>query len=268
MEPSLRVARIVVQGRAEWAVHHPEVDTYTRATGDLAGGYVDSGEPVVPEGWLAPIEPVMVIGIGLNYRQHAEETNARIPQYPVVFFKALGAVTGHGHPIRLPRKLASGKVDYEAELAVVLGRECRDATLEDALTYVGGYTVGNDVSARDWQKEWGGSQWSRAKSFDTFCPLGPVLVTPDEVPDPGQLPVRAWVNCEQRQHSTTADMIFSVPELLVFLSADTTLPAGTVILTGTPSGVGMARTPPTFLQAGDLVEVEVGGIGRLGNRVE
>ncbi|MFQ3587606.1 MAG: fumarylacetoacetate hydrolase family protein [Fimbriimonadaceae bacterium] len=239
-----------------------------RLSGDLFSGLRPTGDVDFPDAILAPIEPPMVIGIGLNYRKHAEETNARIPEHPVVFFKALNAVCGPEQPIRLPRRLVSGKVDYEAELAVVIGRTCRDADRDSALSFVLGYTAANDVSARDWQKEWGGSQWSRAKSFDTFCPLGPVLVTADEFGDPNDKRVRATLNGEVVQDWTTADMIFDVPTLIEFLSADTTLPAGTVVLTGTPHGVGMARTPPRFLKPGDRIEVEIEGVGVLGNPVE
>lgn len=218
---------------------------------------------------LAPVVPTQILCIGLNYRRHAEETGARIPQHPVLFMKNLGAVQDPGGPIRLPSRPApaSSEVDYEGELAVVLARDCRDATPENALSFVAGYTCANDVSARDWQKQRGGSQWCRGKSFDTFCPLGPVLVTPDELPDPNTLTLQTRLNGRTVQSSSTADMIFSVPELIAFLSGGTTLPAGTVILTGTPEGVGMARTPPLWLQAGDRVEVEIGGIGILDNPV-
>lgn len=242
-------------------------ESVKRLSGDPLERLEPTGHTDRPDALLAPIEPAMVIGIGLNYRKHAEETNARVPAYPVVFFKALNAVCGPEHPIRLPRKLVSGKVDYEAELAVVIGRECRDADRGTALSYVFGYTAANDVSARDWQKEWGGSQWSRAKSFDTFCPLGPALVTPDEFGDPNDKRLKATLDGEVVQDWTTADMIFDVPALIEFLSADTTLPPGTVILTGTPHGVGMARTPPRFLKSGDRIEVEVEGVGVLANPV-
>jgi 2-keto-4-pentenoate hydratase/2-oxohepta-3-ene-1,7-dioic acid hydratase in catechol pathway len=235
--------------------------------GSLLGGVTPTGVEIHSERILAPLDPVMVIGIGLNYRHHAEETRAKIPEHPVVFFKALGAVCGPGDPIQLPRRLPSTKVDFEAELAVVIGRECRNVAREEALDYVLGCTCANDVSARDWQKEWGGSQWSRAKSFDTFCPLGPAIVTLDELGDPNRLSIKGRLNGEIVQDWTTKDMIFSVPELIEFLSGDTTLPAGTVILTGTPHGVGMARTPPLFLQDGDRFEVEIEKIGALSNPV-
>ncbi len=152
--------------------------------------------------------------------------------------------------------------------AVVIGRSCRNVREVDALDHVLGYTAANDVSARDWQKEWGGGQFCRGKGFDTFCPLGPRLVTPDEIPDPGKLAIRGTLNGDLMQDSSTADLIFSVPQLIAFLSGSSTLPAGTVILTGTPSGVGAARKPPRFLQPGDTYTVEIEGIGRLENPVE
>jgi len=262
----MKLYRYLVDGVPTWG--QAEGMQVRRCAGDPWRGLRPTDVLETPGQLLAPATPPMIVGIGLNYRQHANETNAPIPQFPVVFFKALGALAGPSDPIRLPRKLVSSKVDYEAELAIVLSRDCRNATREDALSYVLGYTAANDVSARDWQKEWGGSQWSRAKSFDTFCPLGPALVTADEIPNPNQLTLACRVNGETLQSSNTSDMIFDVPSLLEFLSGDTTLPAGTVILTGTPQGVGMARTPPRWLTAGDRVEIEVEGIGILANPVE
>ncbi len=225
-------------------------------------------EVVTPGSLLAPFVPSLIIGIGLNYRHHAVESGAKIPEFPVVFQKMPGSLVGPEAAIRLPRKLVSHKVDYECELVVILSRDCRDATRENALDYVLGYTAGNDVSARDWQKEWGGSQWGRAKSFDTFAPMGPCLVTADEILNPNKLGIRTRLNGETVQDWNTEDMIFDVPAIIEFLSADTTLPAGTAIMTGTPHGVGMARTPPLWLKAGDRVDVEIDGIGVLSNPVE
>jgi 2-keto-4-pentenoate hydratase/2-oxohepta-3-ene-1,7-dioic acid hydratase in catechol pathway len=158
-------------------------------------------------------------------------------------------------------------VDYECELAVVIGKPCKNVSKADALSYVLGYTCANDVSARDWQKDWGGSQWCRGKTFDTFCPLGPCLVTPDEIPNPNALQIKTIVNGEVLQDWNTSDMIFDVPTLIEFLSGSTTLLPGTVILTGTPHGVGMARNPPRWLQAGDSVTISIEGIGELTNPV-
>ena len=171
-------------------------------------------------------------------------------------------------PIILPRHLHSDQVDYECELAVVIGRDCKNVSVADALDFVLGYTCGNDVSARDWQKFNGGGQWVKAKSFDSFCPLGPVLVTADRIPNPQILPIRTILNGQIHQESYTGDMIFSVAEIIAFLSGSTTLLAGTVILTGTPPGVGMASEPPHFLNPGDEVVVEITGIGSLKNPVK
>jgi 2-keto-4-pentenoate hydratase/2-oxohepta-3-ene-1,7-dioic acid hydratase in catechol pathway len=216
---------------------------------------------------LAPLEPRAIICIGLNYRRHAAETNAKIPGFPVVFFKNPAALQHPGDPIVLPTKLRSDEVDYECELAVVIGRTCKNVSRADALQYVLGYTAANDVSARDWQKGWGGSQWCRGKMFDTFCPLGPCLVTPDEIPNPNSLALRTVINDEALQDWNTDDMIFDVPTLIEFLSGSTTLLPGTVILTGTPHGVGMARTPPRWLRPGDQVSIAIEKIGTLTNPV-
>jgi len=216
---------------------------------------------------LAPIEPRTIYGIGLNYRKHAEETGAKIPEHPVVFFKSTTALQDPEKPIVLPRRLRSDQVDFEAELGVIIGYECKNVSAADALNYVLGYTVGNDVSARDWQKTWGGSQWCRGKTFDTFCPLGPALVTRDSIKDPNNLAISARVNGVTMQQSNTRDMIFHIPKIIEFLSGSTTLEANTLILTGTPEGVGMGRQPPVYLKPGDVVEVEVEGIGVLRNPV-
>ncbi len=217
--------------------------------------------------FLSPLDPPAIIGIGQNYRKHAEEMGSTPPERPVVFFKNPASIQHPEEPIVLPRHLRSDKVDFEAELTVVIGKPCKNASLENALEFVLGYTCANDVSARDWQKEWGGGQWCRGKSFDTFCPLGPWIVTPDEIGDPHSLRIQSRVNGETMQDWTTGDMIFSIPELIVFLSGSTTLLQGTVILTGTPHGVGAGRIPPVFLKDGDEVEVEIEGIGVLRNSV-
>lgn len=221
-----------------------------------------------PGSLLAPLEPRAIIGIGQNYAAHAREMGSEPPRNPVVFLKLPGSVQHPGAPVRIPTHLRSDQVDYEAELAVVIGKPCRNATLANALSFVAGYTCANDISARDWQRTLGGGQWSRGKTFDSFCPLGPCLVTPDELPDPQCLRIRSRVNGETRQDSNTSDMIFSVAALISFLSADTLLEPGTVILTGTPAGVGMGMTPPTWLKPGDSVEIEIEGIGILRNPVE
>jgi 2-keto-4-pentenoate hydratase/2-oxohepta-3-ene-1,7-dioic acid hydratase in catechol pathway len=217
---------------------------------------------------LAPIDPRAILCIGLNYKFHAEESGMAIPQHPVLFMKSPGAVQNPGDPILLPSVLKSDSVDYECELAVVIGKAARNVKKADALDYVLGYTCANDVSARDWQKNGGGGQWCRGKTFDTFCPLGPVLVTRDEIPNPNALGIKTILNGQAVQDWNTNDMIFDVPTLIEFLSADTTLLPGTVIITGTPQGVGMARKPPLWMKAGDTVTIEIEGIGSLTNPVQ
>ncbi len=239
----------------------------TRLVGSMFERLEDTGEPVRVEALLAPLVPAAVLCIGRNYAAHAAEQSAAIPDRPVLFMKMPSAVQGPDAPIVIPRHLGSEQVDYEGELAVVIGRECINASRSDALDYVLGYCCANDVSARDWQKQWGGGQWCRGKTFATFCPLGPVLVTRDELPDPRGLRLQTRVNGEVRQDARTDAMMFDVPELIEFLSGSTVLAPGTVILTGTPAGVGFAMSPPRFLQPGDIVEVEVEGIGTLRNAV-
>ncbi len=216
---------------------------------------------------LAPVVPSDILCIGLNYRRHAEESGAELPEHPVLFMKGRNALQDPRGPIELPRFLKSGEVDYECELAVVIGQTCKNVRRDEALQYVFGYTCANDVSARDWQRRWGGGQWCRGKSFDTFCPLGPRIVTTDEIPEPNALAIRTILNGETVQDWNTRDMIFDVPALIEFLSGSMTLRAGTVILTGTPHGVGMARNPPLWLKDGDEVSVEIEGIGTLTNPV-
>jgi acylpyruvate hydrolase len=212
----------------------------------------------------APIpRPGKILCIGLNYRDHARETGATLPERPLLFSKFTTAVIGPGEAIVLPR--ASGKVDFEAELGVVIGRRSRHVPKGQALEHVLGYVNVNDVSARDLQR--GDGQWQRGKSCDTFAPMGPWILTADEVPDPGRLAIRLRLNGKVMQDSSSSEMIFGVRELVEFLSETITLEPGDVIATGTPAGVGVARKPPLFLQAGDDVEVAVEGLGVLVNPV-
>jgi 2-keto-4-pentenoate hydratase/2-oxohepta-3-ene-1,7-dioic acid hydratase in catechol pathway len=238
-----------------------------RIDGDILGVFSATSEAADVAHLLAPIAPTQILCIGINYRRHAEETNAKIPDYPILFIKGINTVQHPGAPIVIPSHLASTEVDYECELAVVIGRACKNVSQDHALDYVLGYTCANDVSARDWQLRRGGSQWCRGKSFDSFAPLGPCLVTTDEIKDPNDLRIATVLNGERVQDSTTADMIFNVRRLIEFLSGSTTLVAGTVILTGTPPGVGMARNPPRWLRPGDVVTVEIERIGHLTNPV-
>ena len=235
--------------------------------GSLFGELTPVGNPVRVDKLLPPVVPTNIFCIGLNYREHAEESGAPIPEYPIIFMKPTSTVMGPGEPIRIPSVCSDTEVDYEVELAVVLGREAKNVPEADALQYVLGYTAANDVSARTWQLKLGGSQWIRGKGFDTFCPLGPALVTADEIPDPQALAIRTLLNGRIMQDHTTGDMIFSVAQLISFLSQDTTLLPGTVILTGTPQGVGFVRKPEVWLKDGDEVVVEVEKIGQLVNPV-
>src|SRR5579862_2077562 len=235
--------------------------------GDLFGEFRPTRVQASVKKLLAPVAPVAILCIGLNYRKHAEESKAPIPEHPVLFMKAVSAIQNPSDPVLLPRRLRSDEVDFEGELAVVIGKRCKNAGRERALDYVLGYTCANDVSARDWQRNGGGGQWCRGKTFATFCPLGPCLVTADEIPDPNNLAIKTVLNGQTMQDWNTNDMIFDVPTLIEFLSSSTTLLPGTVILTGTPHGVGMAQKPPRWLKSGDSVSIEIEKIGTLTNPV-
>jgi len=215
---------------------------------------------------LAPIpNPSKIVCVGLNYADHARESGKEQPAEPILFNKLATAVRAHGEPIVLPK--LSRQVDYEAELVAVIGRGGRHIPRERALEHVAGYCCGNDVSARDWQLGKPGAQWLLGKSFDTFAPFGPELVTADEIHDPGDLRIQLRLNGRTMQDSSTRQMIFSVAELVSYLSGVCTLYPGDVIFTGTPPGVGAARKPPVFLQGGDVVEVEIERVGSLRNPV-
>jgi 2-keto-4-pentenoate hydratase/2-oxohepta-3-ene-1,7-dioic acid hydratase in catechol pathway len=211
--------------------------------------------------YLPPIDPVNVLAVGLNYTDHAVETKENLPSEPLLFIKATTTVTAHGENILLP-KMAPDKVDYEAELAVIISKKAHNVPIEDALDYAFGYTCANDATARDCQAKDG--QWARGKSFDTFAPLGPHVVTGI---DPRNLHVRMILNGQVMQDQSTADMVFDVPYLISHLSRCMTLLPGTVILTGTPSGVGFTRKPPVYLKPGDVCEVDIENIGILRNTV-
>lgn len=213
---------------------------------------------------LAPVpRPGKVLAIGLNYRDHAEETNAEIPQRPVVFAKMPTCITGPGAPVHLPR--VSAALDWEGELCFVIGRTGRHIAAADAMSHVAGFCNGNDLSVRDWQFH--SPTWMMGKGFDTHGPIGPWLVTPDEVPDVNNLDVKTWVNDELVQSSNTKNLIFGIGEIVEYLSSAFTLEPGDVVFTGTPAGVGVARKPPRFLKAGDIVRVGISGLGVLENRV-
>jgi len=212
--------------------------------------------------FLPPVYPPNVFALGLNYGLHAAETGKQPPDHPMIFLKGTNSVTAHLQPIRLPAP-APCEVDYECELAVIIGRTARKVTPGQARDYILAYTCGNDVSARDCQTRLD-LQWARAKSFDTFCPLGPVADTDF---NPSSARITTTLNGKIMQDSNVSDLIFNVFELVSFISQGITLWPGTVIMTGTPNGVGFTRKPPVFLRPGDTVEVEIGGLGRLINPV-
>jgi len=254
-------------GSVSYAVKQAD-GSFTYAEGcPFAGSLKDTGKKADVHRLLAPVEPPVVVCIGLNYKKHADELGLPYPKNPVVFLKPSSAVCGHRAPIVKPR--ISQKMDYEVELGIVIGKDCKDVSVETALDYVLGYTVCNDVSTRDWQKvpELAGSQWTRSKIFDNFAPLGPVCVTADEIADPNNLRVQTFVNGKQMQDSNTSDMIFNCQQVVSFCSIGTTLKAGTVIITGTPAGVAEGRNPQPWLQPGDNMIVEIEKIGQLENDV-
>ncbi len=233
-----------------------------RAAGDANAQRVPTGEVK----FLPPVpDPRKIICLGLNYKDHAAEGGVPVPRDPVLFNKFATALIGHEAAIVLPP--VSREVDFEAELVVVIGKGGRNIREADAMSHVAGYTVGHDVSARDWQHKKDGKQWMVGKTFDTFAPLGPVLVTADEIPDPHQLGIRLRLNGQTMQDSNTSHMIFSVPRMIAYMAQVFTLEPGDIIFTGTPPGVGFARKPPVFLKAGDVVEVEIDRLGMLRNPV-
>jgi 2-keto-4-pentenoate hydratase/2-oxohepta-3-ene-1,7-dioic acid hydratase in catechol pathway len=234
---------------------------------ERAKAAIEKGAPIAPDARILPpvTDPEKIICIGLNYADHAAETGAKIPSEPVVFNKFLTALRADGDDIVLPK--VSSEVDYEAELVVIIGKVGRHIPRDKAMEHVAGYACGHDVSARDWQKGKPGHQWLLGKSFDSFAPLGPQFVTADEVGNPGVLDIQLRLNGEVMQKSNTKQLIFPVDYLVSYLSQIVTLKPGDLIYTGTPPGVGMARTPPVWLKAGDVVEVEIEKVGKLRNRV-
>jgi 2-keto-4-pentenoate hydratase/2-oxohepta-3-ene-1,7-dioic acid hydratase in catechol pathway len=241
-----------------------ECDFIVEAEGGLFDGlkHTDRRIPLSEVSLLPPVEPPNIFCLGLNYRQHAAETGLQPPDQPRLFLKTTTTITGPEQPIVLPA-MDRDTVDYEAELAIVMGKRAKNVSEENALDYVLGYTCANDVSARSCQ--FSDKQWARAKSFDTFCPIGPVIETQL---NPDNAPIRCRLNGKTMQESNTSDMIFNCRKVVSYLSRCATLLPGTLILTGTPSGVGFVRKPPVYLRPGDTVEVEIEGIGVLRNRVE
>ena len=225
-------------------------------------------EQQVPIQEIDALRVPAVYGIGLNYRSFAKAMGLDLPTYPLVFSKPLTAIRKGNSVIELPRGLRSDKVDYEGELAVVIGRTCKNVTREQALDFVAGYTIAVDVTARDWQFEWGNGQFVKGKSFDGFCPIGPKLVSRDVFGDDFERDLETRLNGTVVQQGRLSDLIFPVAELIAFLSGSTTLLPGTVILTGTPAGSGHQGNPKRYLQDGDQLEVKISGIGELHCRVQ
>ncbi|MDI6776088.1 MAG: fumarylacetoacetate hydrolase family protein [Syntrophales bacterium] len=249
-------------------LYEPELSGKARIIrGGLFGDFDVTPESARIKHLLSPLLPCNILALGLNYRKHADETKTSYPAIPVIFMKATTSVIGHMAPILLPMA-GPDKVDYEAELAVIIGKKAKNISPSDAMNYILGYTCANDVSARDWQIEKQKKQWVRGKSFDTFCPLGPCLVTRDEIPDPHNLRIRTIINGITLQDSNTSDMVFDIPAIVSDLSRSMTLLPGTVILTGTPEGVGFTREPPIFLREGDMITIAIEKIGQLTNPVK
>lgn len=258
----MKIARIEHASQTSYAAVEP--DGYTLIEGDLFGDWklTKRTVPVGQARLLPPVVPPQIICIGANYRKHCIECGAPIPESPIVFFKLISALAGPGDAVVLP-KVAPSEVDWEAELVIVIGKQGKHIPPERAKDYILGYTCGNDVSARDCQLRLD-KQWARGKSFDTFAPIGPCIATGL---DGDRLDIRLSVNGRELQNSNTSDMIFSCGYLVSYLSQCMTLLPGSIIMTGTPSGVGMGRKPQVFLKSGDTMTVEIEGIGQLTNPV-
>src|SRR5690606_6474191 len=249
---AMRIIRFEHAGKVHLGKMSDERSAY-RIEGDLFGQMQVTDQALAIERLLAPVVPADILCIGLNYKEHATETGATVPANPMVFMKPSTALNNPGDPIYIPRR--SEQIDYAAELAVIIGKTGKYNTRDRAMEYVFGYTCAHDASARAGprNRDLGGGQFTRGKGFDGFCPLGPWIVTRDELPDPGNLRIRTLLNGQVMQDNTTADMIFDVPALIESLSSTMTLRPGSIILTGTPQGVGFARTPPVFMKEGDRV---------------
>lgn len=259
---NLKIVRYSKNGASSYGILKEE--KIMTVSGNIYSDFRETGESILLKyvKLLPPVDPANIVAIGLNYKSHAIETKMDFPHAPVIFIKTTNTVTGPDDEIILP-KMAPDEVDYEAELAIVIGKMAKNVTEEEAFEYVLGYTCAQDVSARDCQIRTD-VQWARGKSFDTFCPIGPCIET--EM-DPDNARISLKLNGEVMQNSSTSDLIFSCRGLVSYLSRCMTLLPGTLILTGTPSGVGFTRKPPVFLRSGDRTEVEIENIGMLKNRV-
>ena len=260
----------IIRFRSGHHIHYGQpVDALSarRIEGDLFTKLKVTHEVMKIDQILAPIVPTDILCIGLNYKEHAAESSSVVPKNPLLFIKAGNTLNHPDAVIPMPRR--SIEIDFEGELAIVIGKAAKDVSKAHALDYVFGYTIANDVTARDWQrdKELGGGQFARGKSFDGFCPLGPEIVTRAHAHNPNNLKIKTTLNGQVMQDDTTANMIFDIPTLIESLSSTMTLRPGAVILTGTPQGVGFARKPPVFMKAGDHISIEIEKIGLLSNTV-
>jgi 2-keto-4-pentenoate hydratase/2-oxohepta-3-ene-1,7-dioic acid hydratase in catechol pathway len=267
----MKIAKLKLNGRATWAKVVSEnqavklPDDFSLADWHRFETFTGPASQFNKTELVAPALPTAkIICIGKNYADHAAEMGGAVPELPIIFSKYATALNGPYSEIVLPK--ISQQVDYEAELVVVVGKRGKDIPQENAMTHVLGYTCGNDVSARDWQKGRPGGQWLVGKSFDTFAPIGPWITTADEVPDPSQLSVTSWLNGEMMQDASTRLLIYPIEHLVSYLSQFFTLEVGDLIFTGTPAGVGAGRNPPVFLKTGDQIDVTVSSLGTISNR--
>ena len=262
----MKIYRIeTCSGDAKWAYSENFKDFYL-LNGSLKG-FTETTEAVTAKKILPPVIPPAVYIIGYNYAKNVEQARAAAGSHPVVVMKAISTIIATGDSIDLPDSATSEQIDYEGELAIVIGKQAKNVPVNSASEFILGYTIANDVTARDWQQGGAGNQWVRAKNFDTFCPLGPAIVTADSLNLDNGLMIRTWLNKELRQEDTTASMIFTIEELVAHLSVSNTLLPGTVILTGTPAGTGKQQDPPTYLKTGDSITIEIEGLGVLENTV-
>jgi 2-keto-4-pentenoate hydratase/2-oxohepta-3-ene-1,7-dioic acid hydratase in catechol pathway len=264
----MKIIRFISDGNEKlYGAFDPAVPARARVIeGDILGRFSLTDRSAAIKKVLPPIDPPNILALGFSYGKHAGETESRAPESPVLFIKATNSLIGLGDTIILP-KAGPDEVDYEAELVIVIGKQAKNVSPKEAMEVVFGYTCANDVSARDWQMVKQKKQWARGKSFDTFCPLGPYIVTKDEVPDPNSLRIQSILNGKVMQDSNTSDMLFSVAEIVSDVSQSLTLLPGTVILTGTPEGVGFVRKPPVFLRQGDAITIVIEKLGELTNPV-
>jgi 2-keto-4-pentenoate hydratase/2-oxohepta-3-ene-1,7-dioic acid hydratase in catechol pathway len=264
----MKICRCLTEdGQIHYGLHNSETSgTMQVLEGDIFNSLKPTDKHLKIIAYLPPVAPPNIFALGLSYRKHADEIGTDVAPYPIVFIKANTSVTGHDTNILLP---AAGpdQVDYEGELAVIIGKAGKNIKTSEAMSHVLGYTCANDVSARDWQFEKQKGQWTRGKGFDTFCPLGPCLVTRDEIPNPNRLGIKTMINDLVVQDASTAGLLYDIATIVSDLSQSLTLLPGTVILTGTPEGVGFTRQPPLFLKEGDRVTVGIEGIGTLTNWV-